>query len=49
MLSSDFLSALTPYLNSVTAARNSSNAATQYPKLTRQAEPDSISQPNNSG
>jgi|HubBroStandDraft_6_1064221.scaffolds.fasta_scaffold662585_2 hypothetical protein len=37
MLSSDFPSASTPYLSSVTAARSNSSAAIPYPKLTRQA------------
>jgi hypothetical protein len=45
MLSSDFPSALTPNLSSVPAARSNSSAAIPYPKLTRQADPDSISQP----
>ena len=49
MLSSDFPSASTPNLSSVPAARSSSNAAIAYPKLTRQADPDSISQPNKRG
>jgi hypothetical protein len=49
MLSSDLPSALTPYFSSVIAASNSNKAVTQYPKLTRHADPDSISQPNNSG
>ena len=40
MLSSDFPSALMPSLSSVPAARSRSTAATLYPKLTRQAEPD---------
>ena len=44
MLSSDFPSALTPSVSSVPAVRSSSSAAIPYPKLTRQADPDSISQ-----
>jgi hypothetical protein len=48
MLSSGFPSASTPNLSSVPAAR-SGNAAIAYPKLTCQADPDSINQPNRRG
>jgi hypothetical protein len=49
MLSSGFPSASTPNLSSIPAATSSSSAAIVYPKLTRQADPDSISQPNKRG
>ena len=49
MLSSDFPSASIPSTSSVPAAISSNAAANAYPALTRQADPDSMSQPNSSG
>src|ERR1700730_9209977 len=49
MLSSDFPSASIPSTNSVPAAITSSAAASAYPALTLQADPDSMSHPNRSG
>jgi hypothetical protein len=49
MLSSAFPSASIPSTNSVPAAISSSAAASAYPALTLQADPDSMSHPNRSG
>jgi poly(3-hydroxybutyrate) depolymerase len=49
MLSSDFPSASIANISSTPAATRSNTAASAYPALTRQADPDPMSQPNRGG